>query len=137
MNLPWYTHSTLQRFLRIDISIINDEALRIGVGRAAPLKAVDLPVVTIRLPKGNMPYIPGSSLKGVIRSTCEFIAKSSGIEGVCMAGACGNKFADPEQEVTYHAAIDRALRSNDHQGVIEILARYCLICKAFGSSSFG
>lgn len=62
----------------IDGRLINVEPLRIGKG-AGELGEVDLPV--IRLPNGN-PFIPGSSLKGVLRATAELIARSEGLE-VC------------------------------------------------------
>ncbi|MEM0205112.1 MAG: CRISPR-associated RAMP protein Csx7 [Thermoproteota archaeon] len=137
MALPWYTHATPQRLLRLDLSIMNESPLRIGAGKAPPLRAVDLPVVTIKLPRGEVPYIPGSSLKGIIRSTCEFIARSSGIEGVCSAGDCGNKYLDEAKEITYYKALDNALRRNDIEEVKRILGLYCIICKTFGSNSFG
>ncbi|MCS7136617.1 MAG: CRISPR-associated RAMP protein Csx7 [Aigarchaeota archaeon] len=137
MRFPWYTHVMLQRFLRFDIKIVNEGPLRIGSGKTVPLRAIDLPVTTIKLPQGDVAYIPGSSLKGVIRSTCEFIAKSSGIEEVCMAGACSTKHLEGDRERTYHKALDAALKNNDIEGVIRILDRYCIVCKTFGSSSFG
>jgi len=58
--------------------LLNTEPLRVGKG-AGELGEVDLPV--IKLPDGK-PYIPGSSLKGVLRSTAEVIARSEGLE-VC------------------------------------------------------
>ncbi|MEM4329467.1 MAG: CRISPR-associated RAMP protein Csx7 [Candidatus Caldarchaeum sp.] len=137
MTYPWYTHIVLQRLLKIDLSVINESPLRIGSGKAPPLRAVDLPIITVRLPGGDTAYIPGSSLKGVIRSTCELIAKSSRIQGICEAGQCGNKYLDSTGDITYHKALDRALRANNVRDAQEILARYCLVCKTFGSSSFG
>jgi len=58
--------------------LLNTEPLRVGKG-AGELGEVDLPV--IKLPDGK-PYIPGSSLKGVLRSTAEIVARSEGLK-VC------------------------------------------------------
>ncbi len=52
--------------------LINEEPLRVGKGRGE-LGEVDLPV--IKLPSGN-PYIPGSSIKGVLRSLAESLIRS-------------------------------------------------------------
>ena len=53
-------------------------ALHIG-GGAGELEAVDLPVVKTN--RGD-PFIPGSSLKGVVRSTVEALLRSAGIDGL-------------------------------------------------------
>jgi len=55
--------------------IVNVTPLRIGGGRANPLNALsDNPVLTI----GDKPYIPGSTLKGSLRSIAESYALSIG-----------------------------------------------------------
>ena len=54
--------------------LINEAPLRVGKG-AGGLGEVDLPV--IKLPDGR-PYIPGSSIKGALRSTAEALVRSSG-----------------------------------------------------------
>jgi len=61
-------------------TLINETPLRVGVGREAPLGSpVDLAVLRVRLAGGEaVPVIPGSSLKGVLRSLAESIARASG-----------------------------------------------------------
>ncbi|WP_449462213.1 RAMP superfamily CRISPR-associated protein [Tardisphaera miroshnichenkoae] len=55
--------------------IVNITPLRIGGGTADPLNALsDNPILTI----GGKPYIPGSTLKGVLRSIAESYALSVG-----------------------------------------------------------
>ncbi len=77
--------------------VINDAPLHIGSGRAvSPAQAIDNPV--IKLPDGT-PFIPGSSLKGVLRSIVE--AYLMNIAKIKPDTACGRLFKDnnvsPEQ----------------------------------------
>jgi|GEM_PF-1016841 len=69
----------LKRFLGLDLDYLteyveikavtmNEEPLRVGVGRGEGFEGSDLPVVK---DGNNIPYIPGSSLKGVFRSWLE------------------------------------------------------------------
>jgi CRISPR-associated RAMP protein (TIGR02581 family) len=132
---PWYSHPVLYRVLALNISILNEGPLRVGAGRGAPLSPTDLPVITIRLPDGDFPYIPGSSLKGTFRSTAEYISTSLGVR-VCQAGACNSMFLDEDRRIRYGDRLDELLREGKEKDVLELLSRYCLICKLFGSSSF-
>jgi len=87
-------------------------ALHIG-GGAGELDAVDLPVVkTLR----GDPFIPGSSLKGVVRSTIEALIRAAGIEGL---RACDP--LDEDASCGNHTHRDAPLR--DH----------CVVCRLFGS----
>ncbi|MBS7638158.1 CRISPR-associated RAMP protein [Candidatus Bathyarchaeota archaeon] len=135
IEYPWYSHPILYRVLVLSIKILNKEPLRIGAGRGSPLSPIDLPVITIRLPEGNPPYIPGSSLKGTFRSTAEYIVRSLGINA-CQAGACSLMLWDERERIRYGERLNRLLREGNEKEVIELLSRYCLICKLFGSSSF-
>ncbi len=62
----------IDRIYVIEGVLINTEPLRVGKG-AGGLGEVDLPVV--RLPSGE-PFIPGSSIKGVLRSIAESLVRS-------------------------------------------------------------
>lgn len=60
----------------VEGTLVNETAIRVGVGREAPLGSpVDIVVYKIN----DSPCIPGSSLKGVLRSLAEVLAKSKGI----------------------------------------------------------
>lgn len=135
VEYPWYSHPVLYRVLALSINILNEEPLRIGAGKEPPLSPIDLPVITIKLPEGDLPYIPGSSLKGTFRSTAEYIVRSLGIDA-CQAGACSSKLWDEREGIRYGEKLDKLLREGNEKGIIELLSRYCLICKLFGSSSF-
>lgn len=65
----------LEILTRVSGVLINETPLRVGVGREPPLGApVDLAVYRVN----EVPCIPGSSLKGVLRSTFEALAASKG-----------------------------------------------------------
>ena len=66
----------LKTFTIIEGVFINESPLHVGKGRGE-LGEVDLPVLR---DWRNVPYIPGSSLKGVVRAFCEAIAKGSGLK---------------------------------------------------------
>ncbi|MEM3387371.1 MAG: CRISPR-associated RAMP protein Csx7 [Nitrososphaerales archaeon] len=135
INYPWYTHMTLHRSLELKFTVKAEEPLRIGAGEAPPLATIKLPVVTIRKDGENLPYIPGSSFKGVLRSTCELIARTSGLK-VCMAGSCSQEKVVERGQKLYEALED-ALKVNNIPTVLQLVSKYyCLICKILGSGSY-
>jgi len=67
---------TLKSLTKIRGILVNHTPLRVGMGREEPLEAaVDIAVFRV----GGVPCIPGSSLKGVLRTTAETLASSFGI----------------------------------------------------------
>jgi len=69
-SLPWSAHSVIVREVVFEGYLVAESPLRIGVGRISPLgSAADLAVLRVNLNGKLVPYIPGSSLKGVFRST--------------------------------------------------------------------
>jgi len=91
--------------------LINESPLRVGVGREPPLgSAVDTAVLRVRFADDNLkPFIPGSSLKGALRSLSEAIVR-----------ARGEPVHSPWD---YSKAEEEARNSN-----------FCLICGLFGST---
>jgi len=128
MNEPWFVHHVIYRRLTFHLEYQNVSPLRIGAGKAViPTSPVDLQVVTIKLREEDVPFIPGSSLKGVFRSASEFLANSVGLN-VCMNGeGCKSK---------YDNDLQRNLRMNNLRDVVNVLGKYCLICKLYGSGSY-
>lgn len=59
---------------RIDAELINEEPLSIGAGRGALTGTIDNPIVRMN----GSPYIPGSSIKGVLRAEAERYARARG-----------------------------------------------------------
>lgn len=87
-------------------------ALHIG-GGAGELDAVDLPVVKTH--RGD-PFIPGSSLKGVVRSTVEALLRAADIPGL---RACN--------------PIDEKTSCGAHTDRADPLRAHCAACRLFGS----
>lgn len=124
----WYTHETLNRVLKFSFEIVAESPLRIGAGKnVAKMSVVDLPVLLIKKDGEDVPYIPGSTIKGVFRSASESIARSSGVKTCMMGEECKN---------SYDNELQRAMRAGEMDKVREILSRYCLCCKIFGSATF-
>ncbi|MEM0087382.1 MAG: CRISPR-associated RAMP protein Csx7 [Thermofilum sp.] len=90
--------------------LVNETPLRVGVGREPPLgSAVDIAPLRISIRGRSVPYIPGSSLKGSLRSLAESIARAQGYS-----------IHDPWDWV----AIEKEKDSLD----------FCVICGIFGST---
>ena len=84
------------------------------------------PVLSYKYGDPPRPYIPGTSLKGVLRSHVERIARSLQAEPipVCLP----YEKEGPEQSC--------GLRFNDKVPKPEVYRRSCLACKLFGSLQF-
>lgn len=132
---------TFTNRLVINATLRAETAFRIGTGSddAAEPSASDLPV--LRGADGR-PYIPGSSLRGVIRSQVERIVRSQEERPGGGRGAC-----DPT--VNTHWCIPsetmdewkQALRSPANKGkdgdkelADQVWANSCRVCRAFGSA---
>lgn len=88
---------TLERRIIIEGEIEAVTPLHVGSGKPEFEEGVDLPI--LKDPSGS-PYIPGSSIKGKVRTEVEKIARSSGMF-VCNAPTietmCGSKSTSEEQ----------------------------------------
>jgi len=127
-SLPWYVHNILYRSVELVVTYTAKSPLRIGSEKGKSIMSpVDFQVVTIKINDIETPFIPGSSLKGVFRSSSEFIARSHGID-VCMMGEnCRSK---------YDSDLQNNMKTGNIIAIIDTLSKYCLICKIFGSASF-
>lgn len=101
---------TLSRYTIVEGRLVNLTPLRVGVGREPPLgAAADIAVLKIRHNNMDVPYIPGSSLKGLFRSFVEMLARSQ-----------NNNIHDPwDFETMKHEAESCNL---------------CIVCNIFGST---
>jgi CRISPR-associated RAMP protein (TIGR02581 family) len=101
----------LEVLTRVTGSLVNLTPLRVGVGREPPLgSAVDIALLRVRFADGSeKPYIPGSSLKGVLRSLAEAILR-----------ARGERVHDPWDFETAEKEAESG--------------SFCLICGIFGST---
>lgn len=129
--------------LRLEGLLTTRTGLHIGAGGSGELLGTDLPVVRN---SAGQPFLPGSSLKGVIRSAAEAL-----LRGAPFAGASGSKRplwtceligGDPcvtearvkeiREEKSRAAAADDAGRT--HREVAEVVwEESCTVCRLFGS----
>jgi len=126
---------TFRHRLVVTGELVCDTALRVGAGTEALLpSASDLPVVTT----GGRPYIPGSSLRGVVRSQVERLVRTLEREPRNGRGACDpledTGWCIPRKEMQ---DLRRKVRERD-EGRDDWLAqqvweRSCRVCRIFGS----
>ena len=111
-----------QSRLNLEGKVESLTAIRIGAGRSTSPVGADLPVVR---DAANLPYIPGSSFKGVLRSYVESILRSLTDDRrvVC------NPTNDDEQCIT-RAEMANLREQRDDQLILE---KTCWICQLFGS----
>ena len=107
-------------------------AIRIGAGRSTSPVSADLPVVRDAM---NLPYIPGSSFKGVLRSYVESVLRGFAFDKTivcnpttegeaCITGPDMNNFREDRRKNKW----------DDERFSKEVLARTCWVCQLFGSS---
>ena len=132
-SFEWFGHHKLLRMVRVEANVINEEPLRIGAGKVASVfEPVDLVVVKVFDPKTGkyIPFIPGSSWKGVFRAHAVKISKTCGLGNVCEGipnSTCleGKEFYDYER----HGVDERTKIELILQGSIKC----CLLCLIFGT----
>ena len=139
-GLPWSAHSVIIREVVFEGSFVTESPLRIGVGREPPLgSAVDLAVLRMSLNGKLVPYIPGSSLKGVFRSTAIQLANRKGLT-VCSGlskGTCMDLRYPEFDGKTLLDKIQEEIRNRNYRRAIELFhEKACLLCKVFGAPSF-
>jgi CRISPR-associated protein Csm3 len=139
-GLPWSSHSVIIREVVLEGYLVAESPLRIGVGRESPLgSAVDLAVLRVNLNGKLVPYIPGSSLKGVFRSTAIQLASRKGLT-VCSGlskGTCMDLRYPEFDGKTLLDKIKEEIRNRNYRRAIELFhEKACLLCKVFGAPSF-
>lgn len=75
-------HSRLERMVLFDLILTCRTGLHIGAGKSADLVGSDLPVLR---DAASRPLVPGSSLRGVLRSGIESFCGSLGLAGDAVA----------------------------------------------------
>ena len=121
----------LQKKHQLTASLVFDTAWRIGSGEEGETMS-DLGIVID--PKGQ-PVLPGSSLKGKLRSTCETLSHALGLSA-CMLNheASGAKCTS---DVNYYHNVreeyQKALQTGLRERLQWIEEHTCDVCKLFGS----
>jgi len=124
-DIIWLSHSTLLKETILEGYFINLEPFRIGSGEKSPLEILRIGYKGI-----NMPYIPGSSLKGIFRSYATLLARHSGLS-VC-TGVSGETCGEIKR-------VD-GKKLNEHVGSKDAIKVFyenaCLMCKIFGNTRY-
>lgn len=132
MQRQWLNHAVLR------LRIKPREPILVKSGTTSPLaEADDSPIMTkIYDSKGReqfIPFIPGTSLKGVLRSHFERLARTISIDSVCEV--FGKKCCSSE----YQPIISNLPKYDEKSEISESALRYqysCPSCKTFGSLIF-
>ncbi len=120
----------LEKKLRVSAELVFDTGWRIGSGRAG--QTSDLGVL---LDAAGRPVLPGSSLKGRLRNTCESLASALGLTA-CLLNhdASGVRCVS---DVSWFSRVREAHRDAITQGVQAQLDwinnNTCHVCRLFGS----
>lgn len=75
-------HATLEKIVLFDFRLICQSGLHIGAGKSVDFAGSDLPVVR---DASGRPFIPGSSLRGVLRAGIESFCLSLGLDEFAQA----------------------------------------------------
>jgi CRISPR-associated RAMP protein (TIGR02581 family) len=135
--MNWISHSSILRNIEIKVKYEILTPLRIGGPKAKTLISPVDPI--LRLSMGDLkdvPYIPGSSLKGIFRTTAEKLAISRGLD-VCYGGeGCKEKF-DKALKLKYDKILQNEVETGKEEKIVEVLSsKYCLICRLFGTTLY-
>ncbi|MCC6017370.1 MAG: CRISPR-associated RAMP protein Csx7 [Desulfurococcaceae archaeon] len=136
-SFGWIGHHEVKRVIVVEGVIENTEPLRIGVGKGVALESpTDLEVLKVYDVKSDrfVPVVPGSSWKGVFRSSAVAIARSLGLTNVC-DGVPGAVHPYPTTREKSRFIDDWKKRSANEKihKVIEGEVDLCLLCLIFGS----
>jgi len=139
-QVPWSSHAVLLREVLLEGYLVNRGPLRVGAGREPPLgSAVNLALLKINLYGMSIPYIPGSSLKGVFRSAAVQLARLKGLS-VCSGLSKETCMEWRYPEFGGETMLDRLkgmLEGGESKEAIKLFhEKACLLCKVFGSPSF-
>ena len=148
-QIPWSSHRVLLREIELSGHLVAEGPLRVGAGREPPLgSAVDLAVLRIRLVDRRevdkevyreVPYIPGSSLKGVFRSTATQLAEARNLR-VCRGlsrETCMDRIYPEFGNRTLLNQIQFLMMGGRMEEAVRTFHdKSCLLCKMFGAPSF-
>ena len=117
----------LYNLATLSVSLKPESALLVKGAEAPDPIAPDMAFIRMRTPKGNTVFIPGSSIKGVIRSLSEALLRSlpqqAGIPPICDASDPRTLCSDTQKT-----------EKEKKEGKKLPYERHCLACRTFGST---
>ncbi len=121
----------LNEKVRLTASLVFDTAWRVGSGKEGETMS-DLGVM---LTTTGEPILPGSSLKGKLRSTCETLSHALGLSACLLNQAASG--IDCTSDIKYYSKVRASYQSTFQKGLNNRLQwiddHTCDVCKLFGS----
>ena len=121
----------LNEKVRLKAALVFDTAWRVGSGKEGETMS-DLGVM---LTATGEPILPGSSLKGKLRSTCETLSHALGLRACLLNRAASG--IDCTSDIKYYSSVRATYQSTFQQGLNNRLRwiddHTCDVCKLFGS----
>ena len=121
----------LNKKVHLKASLVFDTAWRVGSGKEGETMS-DLGVM---LTTTGEPILPGSSLKGKLRSTCETLSHALGLSACLLNRAASG--IDCTSDINYYKSVRASYQSTFKKGLNDRLEwiddHTCDVCKLFGS----
>jgi len=126
-----FAQTALRKKLNIRFDLVFDTAWRIGSGKEGET-LIDLGVV---LDPSGQPVLPGSSLKGRLRNTCETLAHALNLSACMLDHEASG--VDCTSDVNYYHQVREQYRDASGKSLDERIKwidnNTCDVCKLFGS----
>lgn len=122
---------TFEGRLRLHGALITGTALHIGAGGSGDALGTDSPVVRTT---GGRPYIPGSSLKGVLRSAAEALLRGGPFQTKRSGYWACDILGGEESVCVSHEKVEKLRQELAGRAVAEaVWGESCAACRLFGS----
>ena len=125
--------SSFQNRYFVTAELVMEKPLHIGKGASLEPVGTDLPVIKTA---DGLPFIPGSSVKGVLRSKIERILRTLDSQKIKLGGrriwAC-NIFDEKEKCISRESKKELE-KESEEKFTQKILERSCTACSLFGST---
>ena len=123
----------LEEKIRLTASLVFDTAWRIGSGK----EGQTMSNLGVMIDSKGQPILPGSSLKGKLRSTCEVLSHALGLKA-CMLNHAASGISCTSDINYYSRVLRQAYQDALEQGLQARLKwiddNTCDVCKLFGSA---
>lgn len=123
----------LEKKIRLTASLVFDTAWRIGSGK----EGQTMSNLGVMIDSKGQPILPGSSLKGKLRSTCEVLSHALGLRACMLNHAASG--VSCTSDINYYSQVLRQAYQNALQAGLDARLKWiedntCDVCKLFGSA---